>query len=178
MNNFNVNRNIAFWLYGGLYQGMWLQFLYTVVYPMLFSTSEHPLIYQVHTEIVVFGPFVTLPLAYIIRSIIDNNQSRSSSDSTTIDEKNDGLSSSETTTVFEQATQGIEKYIDHIMSQGLLWKYWLIWGPAQTINFTVVPPHLRVVFVAFVSFFWVYLLSMISSQGISSTDTETRNINQ
>jgi hypothetical protein len=164
INQFDINRNISFWLYGGLYQGMWLQFLYTVMYPMLFASFDNSLVYQVHTEIVLFGPFLTLPLAYVIRSVIDNQSSSGDKDTTT--------------TISQQATRGLEKYVDHIMSQGLLIKYWLIWGPAQTINFTVIPPHLRVVFVAFVSFFWVYLLSMISSQGITGTETKTETTNK
>jgi protein Mpv17 len=175
INQFNINRNIAFWLYGGLYQGMWLQFLYTVVYPMLFASFDNSLVYQVHTEIVLFGPFLTLPLAYVIRSVIDNQSSRSGDYS--FDDKNHKKLSSSETTITQQATQGLEKYKDHVMSQGLLFKYWLIWGPAQTINFTVVPPHMRVLFVAFVSFFWVYLLSMISSQGITATETKKETTN-
>jgi hypothetical protein len=58
------------------------------------------------------------------------------------------------------------------MTENLLLKYWMIWGPAQTFNFMVVPQHLRVVFVALVSFFWVYLLSMISSQGTGNGKDE------
>jgi len=46
----------------------------------------------------------------------------------------------------------------------LLWKYWAIWTPAQCLTFSVVPEHLRTPFVALVSFFWLMILSVISSR--------------
>jgi hypothetical protein len=48
----------------------------------------------------------------------------------------------------------------------------MIWLPAQSINWYFVPEHLRVFFVAFVSFFWVYLLSAISSQQTTTDGME------
>jgi hypothetical protein len=46
----------------------------------------------------------------------------------------------------------------------LLWKYWLIWTPTQCLTFSVVPVHLRIAFIASVSFFWFILLSTISNR--------------
>jgi hypothetical protein len=164
----NWSRTLAFYLYGGLYQGMFLQFLYTIAYPTIYGNHPHQLLLQVHTDIVLFGPFVTLPLAYVLRALIDGT---SSSQPTTLEhpvvpqDNNDIL-------IMEHTWCALEKYKNHIVSQNLLWKYWAIWGPAQTFNFTMVPPHLRVVFVACVSFFWVYLLSMISSQETMATTTK------
>jgi len=109
----NYQRNLAFLLYGGLYQGMFLQFLYSVVYPFLYGGSAFQVPLTVLTD--------------------------------------------------------IEKYKNHVVTQNLLYKFWMVWAPAQTINFGVVPPHLRVFFVAFVSFFWVYILSGISSQETTKT---------
>ena len=37
---------------------------------------------------------------------------------------------------------------------------WMIWVPAQTVNFTVVPRHLRIPYVAGVSFVWTVVLSV------------------
>ena len=59
---------------------------------------------------------------------------------------------------------GISKYIQHISSQQVLFRYWSIWFPVQCLNFAVVPEHLRVPFGAFISFFWVCLLSSIAAQ--------------
>lgn len=153
--NVNMYRNLAFLLYGGLYQGMFLQFLYSVVYPCLFGDSEHRVILSVCTDIFCFGPFVTLPIAYILRAIID--------DSTTFEDS---------TSIPESVQQGIAKYKNHVATQGLLYTYWSIWGPAQSLNFGLVPEHYRVFFVAFISFFWVYLLSGISSQQEKPTATQ------
>lgn len=38
---------------------------------------------------------------------------------------------------------------------------WAVWVPSQLINFSVVPLHLRVPFVAFVSFTWCVILSLM-----------------
>lgn len=149
----NIQRNFAFLLYGGLYQGMFLQFLYMVAYPALYGGSEFRIPLSIGSDICAFGPFVTLPIAYIIRAAIE---SRTSSESS---------SGGETHSSFTEPVQeAIEKYKNHVFTQNLLVKYWMIWAPAQTINWYFVPEHLRVFFVAFVSFFWVYLLSAISSQ--------------
>jgi hypothetical protein len=151
----NVHRNLAFLLYGGLYQGMFFQFLYMAVYPALYGDSPYRIVASVFTDTCVFGPFVTLPIAYIIRAVIESN-------TTTGDHEykhKHTLSS-----LIQPIEQGIDKYKNHVLTHGLLYTYWMIWAPAQTLNHGFVPEHLRVFFVAFVSFFWVYLLSGISSQ--------------
>jgi hypothetical protein len=51
----NLHRTFAFYLYGGMYQGMFLQLLYSMVYPWLYGNSPHQVILQVHTEIVCLG---------------------------------------------------------------------------------------------------------------------------
>jgi len=131
---------------------MFLQFLYSVVYPFLYGGSAFQVPLTVLTDITIFGPFLTLPIAYIIRSLIDNN-----------------VFESEGINLVDPVVSGIEKYKNHVVTQNLLYKFWMVWAPAQTINFGVVPPHLRVFFVAFVSFFWVYILSGISSQETTKT---------
>lgn len=151
--NINIQRNIAFLLYGGLYQGMFLQFLYLVVYPNLYSGSAFRIPLSIFSDIFAFGPLVTLPIAYIIQSIMANITVTSYDDKGLDDDF-----------LVERVHQALEKYKNHVLTKDLLTKYWMVWGPAQTINWCFVPEHLRVFFVAFVSFFWVYLLSAISSQ--------------
>ena len=148
--NINVNRNFAFLLYGGLYQGMFLQFLYSFVFPFLYGDSEYRVVLQVLTDILVFGPFLTLPIAYVIKQFL--------AEGVGINDESDDIS------IVETFKKGINKYKNHVETQGILFKYWSIWAPAQTLTFGVVPPHLRVVFVAFVSFFWVTVLSDVSSR--------------
>jgi protein Mpv17 len=50
-----------------------------------------------------------------------------------------------------------------VQQEGLLQKYWMLWVPVQTLTFGVVPQHLRIVFIAAVSFVWLMILSSISS---------------
>ena len=156
----NMERNFAFLLYGGLYQGMFLQFLYMVVYPALYEGSDFRIPLSIFSDICVFGPFVTLPVAYIIRAIIES-RTAAKEHTNTIEES---------VSLTEPVQQAIEKYKNHVLTQNLLFKYWMLWAPAQTINWCFVPEHLRVFFVAFISFFWVYLLSSISSLQTGTVD--------
>lgn len=153
----DYSRNLAFLLYGGLYQGVFLQFLYTIVYPDLFGLSSLRIPLSIFTDIFLFGPFVTLPVAYVIRGLVEDTN------------KDD--------TLIQSMHMALQKYENHIASQDLLQKYWMVWAPAQTINNCCVPEHLRVLFVAFVSFFWVYLLSALSSS-VTSNTTEKATANQ
>lgn len=56
-------------------------------------------------------------------------------------------------------TESINDYREH------LWEnckaLWMIWVPAQMVNFTVVPLHLRIPFVAGVSFAWTVVISVM-----------------
>jgi hypothetical protein len=176
----NVHQNLAFLLYGGLYQGMFLQFLYLVVYPCLFGESEYRIILSVCSDIFCFGPFVTLPIAYILRAIMDDDGSTMitfedhphDEPSLGAPQQTSGSSTTNSSSIHESFQQGIAKYKNHVATQGLLFTYWSIWGPAQSLNFGFVPEHYRVFFVAFISFFWVYLLSGISSQQEIPTATQ------
>lgn len=154
----NVHRNFAFLLYGGLYQGVFLQFLYMIVYPALYGDyGDFRIPLSIGSDICAFGPFVTLPIAYMIRGLIENSTSTATTGS-----------GEQIQTCVAPIQEAIEKYKNHVFTQNLLVKYWMIWAPAQTINWYFVPEHLRVFFVAFISFFWVYLLSAISSQQTSA----------
>ena len=84
----------------------------------------------------VSAPLVWLPPAYLIKAIVFDYS-------------------------FEE---GMQKYWKDITTHGLLWRYWAVWVPAQTISFSVVPDHLQVAFMASVSFFWFILFSPVSSQ--------------
>ena len=63
---------------------------------------------------------------------------------------------------------GLQKYFNDVTKNGLLFKYWRIWFPAQSISFTVVPDHLRVVFMASVSVLWFIQVSTVASNGDSA----------
>ena len=44
-------------------------------------------------------------------------------------------------------------------------EYWKIWSPAQMVNFTLLPSHMRIPFIAAVSLFWTVLLSIARGDG-------------
>lgn len=134
----DMSRNLAFILYGGLYQGVCQQFIYNTLFPMVFGTETSLLTVaeQVALDMVILTPLLCLPAAYLIKSSIDSE---------------------------ETWQQGLEKYWMHVKQEGLLLKYWMLWVPVQSLTFGVIPAHLRIAFIASVSFVWLMILSQISS---------------
>lgn len=133
----NIRRNLAFIMYGGLYQGCVQTFIYSALFPAWFpDPSVQTILTQVGIDLFILGPMLCMPTVYTMKALFAG----------------------------EEGTAGIQKYFDHVQTKGILFKYWAIWGPVQTLNFGIVPHHLRVVFVAMVSFFWICLLSTVSSE--------------
>ncbi|CAB9516870.1 Mpv17 / PMP22 family [Seminavis robusta] len=133
----DYRRNVAFLLYGSLYQGISQEYIYNTLYPSWFGPGNEVTVVltKVAFDLLVQTPLLTLPMAYLIKG-----------------------------TIFAQSPQeSISKYIDDIAHQSLLQKYWLLWGPVGCFTFGVVPEHYRVTFIACVSFFWLIILSNISS---------------
>lgn len=141
-----VRRNIAFILYGGIYQGVMQEHIFNHIYPALFgtSTSLATVAVKVIFDMLVLSPFLCLPVAYLTKSII-----------------------------FQYSPmEAIRRYISDIRERGLLKKYWSLWGPVQCLTFSVVPEHFRIAFVACVSFFWLILLSSITAKGEAAMEAE------
>ena len=89
----------------------------------------------------IAAPFLCLPVAYIFKTAFTT----------------EGDLSVDTLKV------GLEKYVSDVMGRGLLFKYWSIWLPVQFLTFGVIPEHFRLTFVALISFFWIAILSSVSS---------------
>lgn len=142
--DFDIQRNVGFLLYGGIYQGCVQEYLYNHVFPSVFGDSNSWLtvLEQVALDMVVLTPFLCLPVAYAMKAIL-------SADDSVLD--------------------GLRKYVSHVQNEGLLLRYWSIWAPVQVLTFGFVPSHLRIPFIAFVSFFWLMILSNISSQDTQPT---------
>ncbi|CAB9522551.1 Mpv17 / PMP22 family [Seminavis robusta] len=142
----NWNRNLAFIAYGGIYQGCIQSFIFGVLFPMWFpDPTIHSILTQVAIDTLILGPLVCMPTVYTMKAVFAGET---------------------------DPTAGITKYLDHVQHKGILFKYWSIWGPVQALNFALVPPHLRVYVVAMVSFFWICLLSMVSSSSSSVEEME------
>ena len=135
-------RNLAYVLYGGIFVGALCHYEYDVVFPLLFGDEGGmwTAAKEVLLDCFVSAPLVWLPPAYLIKAVVYDYP----------------------------LTEGLQKYRDDVLENGLLQKYWTIWVPAQSVSFTVVPDHLRVAFMAAVSFFWFILFSTVSSNGGSA----------
>lgn len=135
---FQLPRNLAFLVYGAAYQGMGQEFIYNHVYPTLFGdgTSFSVVLTKVAFDLCVQTTLLTLPIAYLTKAAI-----------------------------FRYSVgEGLRRYWEDITTHGLLKKYFLLWGPTQCLTFSIIPEHYRVTFVAFISFFWIIILSSISAK--------------
>lgn len=134
----DMQRNLAFILYGALYQGMAQEYIYNHLYPVLFGSAidARTVLTKVLFDLLVQTTIFTLPIAYMSKAIIYSYSFR----------------------------EALRRYIDDIKNHGLLTKYFSLWGPVQCLTFSIVPEHWRVTFIAFVSFFWLIILSTIASK--------------
>jgi hypothetical protein len=136
-NQIEYQRNLAFILYGGLYQGIAQEYIYNYLFPMWFGTGNDimTVLTKVSFDLLIISPFICIPIAYIVKSVIYN----------------------------QTLMDGIQKYIYDLKYKKLLLTYYSIWFPAGLCSFGLVPDHLRIAFIAFVSFFWLIILSTVSS---------------
>ena len=127
-------------LYSGLILGILVEVMYNKLFPLLFGPSDGCILKAVKMTLFdafVNAPLLWLPPAYIAKAMVYGRSKRG----------------------------GIQKYLTDVKENGLLTKYWSLWLPMTMINFVLVPEHFRVLFVASVSFFWVFMLSMIANNG-------------
>lgn len=137
---FNVKRNLAMVLYSGLVLGVSVEVMYNHLFPLIFGMTTQGTALAAAVKMTLFDGFVNAPLlwlppAYIAKAIVFKYPKR----------------------------EGIRKYLADVRHNGLLNKYWSLWLPATMINFLFVPDHFRVAFVAFVSFFWMIVLSVVAN---------------
>tara|TARA_B100000524_G_scaffold315657_1_gene193914 strand:- start:5648 stop:6442 length:795 start_codon:yes stop_codon:yes gene_type:complete len=130
-------RTLAFLLYGGLYQGCAQYFLFNECFPAWFGVSDD--LATVATKVLfdqfVVTPLLCLPVVYLLKAAV----------------------------FMYPLSEGLRRYaVD--AQKDLLIKYWALWTPVQCLTFGVVPPQWRIPFIAFVSFFWLIVLSSISAR--------------
>jgi hypothetical protein len=137
-----IQRNIAFICYGGFYQGLGQRYIYNDLFPTWFGTGTDAttVFIKVLFDMVVISPFLCIPIAYLTKSLIFG----------------------------KTLSQGLQKYLHDVRYNDLFQKFCIIWLPAEFVAFSIVPEHLLITFFAMVSFFWMIVLSSISS-------TETQN---
>lgn len=134
----NLRRNMAYILYGSIYQGMAQEYIYNQLYPRWFGMGSTPLIVasKVLFDVTIQTAFLTLPIAYIAKAGIFQYSIR----------------------------EAMHRYWDDICHHGLMKKYIALWAPVNCLTFSIIPVHYRVSFIAMVSFFWLMILSSIASR--------------
>mmetsp|Transcript_33590 Transcript_33590/g.67803 ORF Transcript_33590/g.67803 Transcript_33590/m.67803 type:complete len:328 (-) Transcript_33590:326-1309(-) len=154
---FDPSRNLAYVIYGGMYTGIAQHYIYNELFPQIFGHDPTGL--TVFSEVVanalVVGPLIGMPIAYLIKALVLQQPPPSS----------DGDGNSDSNSSSNPISEGLRRYTEDCCSKGLLIKYWAVWCPVQTLTFSVVPEHLRVAFMAAVSFFWFVILSTVSADG-------------
>ncbi len=141
--SFETKRNLAFLLYGGIYQGCFQEHLFNKIFPMIFGEGNGLMTVglKVSFDMLVVSPFLCLPVAYLIKGIIYK------------------------LSLFES----IQRYVHDVRENGLLKTYWTIWWPVQAFNFMLVPKQFRISFIACFSFMWLMILSAISGKAEQQT---------
>ena len=142
-------RILAMVLYSGLVSGICVEYMYSSVFPIIFGMTEGGLLRAIKMTIFdecINAPLLWLPPAYIAQAIVYQTSVR----------------------------DAIQKYMIDVRDHGLLIKYWCIWIPMSLFNFTIVPLHFRVAFVAVVSFFWMIILSIVANRKESNSNDEDK----
>lgn len=139
---FNGRRNIAMILYSGLILGVSAEIMYNRIFPIIFGTqaSTARVFKMVLFDAFFNAPLIWLPPAYLAQALIYRYPFR----------------------------KAWNKYMVDVRENHLLTKYWSLWLPVQFLNFSIVPAHYRVAFVAFVSFFWMIVLSITANKKSTS----------
>lgn len=173
----DLPRNLAFFTYGGIYQGCAQQYIFANLYPAWFGHWEDALLRvaaQVGMDVFVLGPCLCLPAAYGIRSLTVGVQDQQQEEK--LEVSNPGHST-EQRPPEQQPPQyaWLHSYWRDVVHHQLIFKYWALWIPVNAIAFSVVPLHWRVAFIACVSFVWVLVLSLTAAAGEASAAEKITN---
>jgi len=138
---FEFPRNLSYIIYGGVYQGMVQEYLFNHFLPRLFGsgTDVQTVAVKVMFDMLILSPLLCLPVAYLVKGVLLGQG---------------GIYG------------GLQRYKADVLERGLIFKYWALWGPVQCLTFSIVPEHFRITWVAVVSFFWLIILSSLSSKGL------------
>ena len=143
----DIKRTAAFLTYGSLYQGLTQEFVYNHLYPLWFGTDTglETVLIKVTFTLLVLTTVLTLPSLYAAKAVLEGY-------------------------TWHEAW---DQYVYDIQHQQLLQKFYLLWGPVLCLTFSVIPEHYRVTFIALISFFWLIILSGISSGSDRDATTNT-----
>jgi len=128
----DVGRNAAFALFSGGYLGIGQHYVYNVAFARIFGTATDltTTIKKVLADSTVHVPLIYLPLYYPFETVVLGKGN---------------------------VMDGLRKYRSDAPT--VLRTYWSMWPPVHAISFGLLPPELRIGFVATISFVWLIFLS-------------------
>ena len=139
----NWKRNLCFGAFGLCYTGFAHYGIYCKLYPYLFEnvfknickTKMRMVLCQTSVDQLIHSPLIYFPVFYCVKGIIYNGSMSK-----------------------QVVSQSLNEYFTINICEDVfaLWKLWL---PANLLTFTVIPLHLRVPWIAGVSFVWTAYLS-------------------
>lgn len=134
------NRHSVFCVFGFAYLGGFQYWLYNVKFVQwcepIRKVVGHIGVAPLKTALdqCIHHPFVYFPTFYVIKALVED----------------------------KSASYALNKYKAEIWDS--VKALWTIWVPAQVINFAFVPRHLRIPYVAGVSFLWTVVLSVMQGK--------------
>lgn len=133
-------RTAVFGSFGFFYMGMFQYWLYNVKFFQWWpGISLKATAWKTAADQLVHTPFIYFPVFYFVRTSI-----------------NERAVTKETLLSVRQT------YKNNVFDD--LKRYWTIWTPGIAITFGIMPLHLRLPFIAALSFFWVCILSYYHGQ--------------
>lgn len=137
MFTFEIKKNLSAITYGVGCMGIFTNLAYTKLFPVLFGvdSTAKTILAQAFFDNFINAPLLWLPPAYLVKTLFFDTT----------------------------AKEALGSYFSDVKN-GLLFKYWGLWVPAQILTFSVVPKHLRVAFMASISFVWFMILSSLTSK--------------
>mmetsp|Transcript_15348 Transcript_15348/g.21378 ORF Transcript_15348/g.21378 Transcript_15348/m.21378 type:complete len:276 (-) Transcript_15348:217-1044(-) len=140
---FSLRRNLAYIVYSATFLGLACEILYNRLYPSLFGRGNgvRPIGSMLAFDMLISSLLIYLPAIYFVKALFFGDTMKSAA----------------------------KTYLDDIRNKALLTTYWKIWVPVQCVTFSIIPDHLKVFFIACVSFFWVMILSCIESNKAKQT---------
>lgn len=129
-----IRRSLSGLAYGALVLGVGSKLAYTQVLPRICPSGAVGAVVQCVLDNFVLAPMIWIPGAYVSKALFFQFPLK----------------------------EAMVNYLDDIKVGGLLQKYWKLWVPAQLLNFSIMPQHLRVPFVAGVGFLWFMILMSLT----------------
>lgn len=123
-------RSLSGLAYGALVLGVGSKLAYTQVLPRICPPGAIGVAMQCVLDNFVLAPMIWIPGAYVSKALFFQFPLK----------------------------EAMGNYLQDIKVGGILQKYWKLWVPAQLLNFSLMPQHLRVPFVAGVGFLWFMIL--------------------